>query len=185
MTTYTKLDPQPAQREEAMLLRYSKAEALAGDLPWPCPWDQVSPGLYPDEIAYQLDTSENVAISVEKDWCSNITGFHAYARWIEADGSTKVVVAPDDQQRQIEVSWSFSLSTADVNTFGLTEIMKDCYRMLLGDAPTLTHDIKDENDVVIGQTPLIELDPQSNTNRSIRGAIELLSTFDQHVTVDL
>ena len=74
--SYTKVSPQPQ-------LRDPNNDAVS------------APGLYPSEVAVQLDTGEYVAVYVERTWQENNAGlaFYTSARLINADGSTKLCVA--------------------------------------------------------------------------------------------
>ncbi len=54
------------------------------------PYNQVAPGLYPDEKAYELDSGHRVAASVAFKRLpeSAESGVIGWVRWIDADGST-------------------------------------------------------------------------------------------------
>lgn len=171
MTAYTLLDPQPAARDADTLARYTRDVAANDSLAWPCPWDTTAPGLYPDEQAYQLDTGELVAISVEQHAAGNDVGFHAYARLIEADGSTKTL-----NGKEMEVSWSVSLTVADVISYTAAAVKLDCAKKLIGEPTTLERE---------AGVPLIDLGAESELCASIRVHIEAIGQLDQEPVVGL
>ena len=117
---YTISNPQPERRAEGLL------------------YDDLAPGLYSDETALALDDGDLVAISVERHWLPNGAGigFHGYARWIEANGQTKL--APNGVD--VEASFSFTASPELLQEFNADQIATDVAMMMLGEPTTLQHE---------------------------------------------
>lgn len=115
--SYTLLDPQPGPR----------ADTLS--------YDQAGPGLYPDETALLLDDGTLVAVSVTPKWLDNGGGvdFKGYARWIEADGTTKL----DAFGQHVEVCLSHAPDAVTVQQFGVPKMAKDVLLTMLGETREL------------------------------------------------
>lgn len=132
---YTPLDPQPPQRHPGWLNR------LQPDEDTPAPYDQIAPGLYPDELAVRLNTGELVAVSVERRRLKNGAGmeFRTWARHIEEDGRTKL----DPHGEEMELETTFSASHDFIHRRGSGDedgeevIARELMNLMLGEEPTV------------------------------------------------
>lgn len=194
---YTLVANPPELRPEAFLLKYSLAEKRL-DPTLRDPYNFILPGLYPDETAYQLDTGEEVAISVEKEWQPNGEGIclSAYGRWIEADGSTKMINGTQD----VEVSFPFTFDAKTMADFTLPVLMKEMLLVILGEPPEVMRQCHVDPNAVVPhvpdnqhaqsvwfkpdetEVPVLNIPAESRAGCSIRAAIESLKALEPVVT---
>lgn len=114
----------------------SKIEPRAEELlVRPGPYDEVAPGLYPDEAVVELDTGERVAVSVEEDYRDGDLGVNlrGYARWIEDDGSTHR--APDGTP--VETVGCAGVAHFEIKERGLDAYRSAMLKMMLGEPPVM------------------------------------------------
>lgn len=141
---FTVLEPQPPRRNPATLVK----EPIATEDPavfLPSPYDTVAPGLYPDEMAVQLDTGELVAVAVQTQLPAaqdnRITGgglvFFGWARLINQDGSTRL--DPSGHEIEIETRFpatpSFIASRKTQEERGEDRIARELIMLMLGEDP--------------------------------------------------
>lgn len=146
--SYIALAPQPGARDPAL-----------GP-------DEVGPGLYPGETALALDSGECVAVSVTPRWLENNAGvaFQAWARWIEADGATKLI---DGQH--VETAFTHTGSATEVADRTVAALAKEMLLIVLGE--TATRITIDDGAGGSMEVDLIPLGEQVRLNVSIRRAI--------------
>jgi hypothetical protein len=128
MPNYTVIQSDIAMRDDTMMSREGR---IASDVPY----NQLAPGLYPDETLVELDTGERIAVSVELEWQPNSQGvtLTGYARHVEDDGTTKT--APDG--KHVEVGTSHGFTQEDVAAYGIDALMAEVARVMLGEPPVL------------------------------------------------
>jgi hypothetical protein len=126
------------QRPLATLLTYSFAEKKAQPH-LVDPYDEVGPGLYPDESVYTLDTGEEVAISVKPKWEPNGMGLSltVWGRWINEDGSTKL----DADGQEVEVAYSHGFDAEAAEKYDLSVLMKEMLLLVLGEEAEEEEDV--------------------------------------------
>lgn len=141
---YSKADPQPGARDAALA------------------YEDIGPGLYPDETAVKLDTGELVAVSVRPEWLANGSGvaLRGWARWIDADGRTHLCPSGQD----VELEFCHTASAVDVAAHGVPALAAEVLKLLLGEEPA-------EVEIDDGTAPLIGWSPEVRLNASIRHAI--------------
>lgn len=131
-------------------------------------WEELGPGLYPNEIAVALTSGEKVAVSVDPTWLENGSGvvLDGNARWIDDTGRTKL--APDDAH--VEANLKVTATTADVKAFGLKPLAKDVAIMLLGEGPRLNRPA----DAALGvlARPVFNVDASALANVSVKNAAD-------------
>lgn len=145
--SYTKVSPQPQLRD-------------------PNNDDIAAPGLYPSEVAVQLDTGEYVAVYVERTWQENNAGlaFYTSARLINADGSTKLCVAG----KEIVIEVRTASVQKDIQDYGADALTKEHVLAVLGE-PTTQVPVPDGQP---GETmSMMRWDANFLANISIRQAI--------------
>ena len=132
------------------------------------PYDDIAPGLYPDEIAVLLDDGTLVAVSVERHWQANGSGtaFHGYARWINEDGSTKT--APNGAH--VEPSISFHADSFTLAEYGEDALATDVARLVLGEELELWRDVPEENGPP-SRVPVINIPEDLRVGASIRNQV--------------
>jgi hypothetical protein len=165
---YSKLTKQPPPREPAMLDRRAADGAEA-------PYDQVAPGLYPDETAFELDDGSHVAISVETYWQPNGAGvaFHAYARWIDADGSSHTAPAEPGKDGQVEAAFTTSVTVDQAKKYGVDSLATDAARILLGEDPKEQIDVEVAKGDPPQRVPVLNVSDEVLANARIRDQIKL------------
>jgi hypothetical protein len=99
--TFALADPQPGPRADSL-----DTEALG-------------PGLYPSEVALALSGGALVAAGLETAWLPNNGGvsFTAWARWIEADGSSRTTA----QGERAEIEFRYTADAATIAAMGGVE----------------------------------------------------------------
>lgn len=209
---FTALPEQPPRRSDDTLYRYPSANARFKAGAEADPYDTVAPGLYPDETAYELDTGEKVAVSVETYWQENGEGvsFIGFARCIDEDGSSKVT----SDGKQVETAYSYVAPAVMVNQYGVNAIATDVALMLLGQDTRLTENLQARVDdeeghgyvegdqapegtvIMVHSTssysvettetvPLIRLDEMTKANINIRHHLNLVEQTNSFPTLDL
>lgn len=141
-----------APRDEVLLVRQSVLDPEdPGSFPF-VPYDVNAPGLYPDEKVVKMEDGEHVAVSVEPEWLANGAGvaLHAFARWLEPDGSTKI--APGGAP--IEVSHSATFYHGFLEVHPIEELRDEVEKIVLGDEPKMV-DVFVDSDVVAGKKPML------------------------------
>jgi hypothetical protein len=125
---YTVVKKKMPERPPEMLKKLAPAEqARTGEV---SPYDQVAPGLYPDETLVELDTGERVAVSVEPYWLEGGgVSLHGYARWVEDDGSTKI--SPDG--KPVELSISNTFDHGWLEKYSQSQLATEIIRIMLGE----------------------------------------------------
>lgn len=118
--SYVKVEPQPAQRDP-------KAD----------PENIGAPGLYPGEIALQLDTGDLVALAVEGSPSEVNTGMvlYAWARAINPDGSTKMFGV--DPGVQIVTETKHTACHAEMETTPAQTLADELVKAIMGEPPTM------------------------------------------------
>ena len=148
--TYIKLTPQPALRDPASA-------------------DIAAPGLYPNEVAVQLDTGELVAVFVERSWQANNAGveFYTSARLVNADGSTKLCPTGCE----VVTEFRHGSTSAEVAAHGADALATQHVMAVLGE-PIAQVAIPNPDPAPAPQTqPMIPWDQTFLANVSIRTAI--------------
>lgn len=173
---YTKLEPQPAPRDEELLDREPERDEQ-GVITGPPPYDVPAPGLYPDEIAVEIDTGELVAVCVSTPWLGNNQGIalHAGARLIEPDGTTKLTPSG----LHVEVEIIHNVENPKVERFGRGTLAKEMLLLVLGEPETIvTYDnppIAEEDKPVdwapTFEAPMIPWSADFRLDASIRTAL--------------
>ncbi len=102
-------------------------------------WDANAPGLYElsregapaPESVVELNTGERIAVSIEETYVPTTldVSMRAYARYINDDGSTKKT--PDG--KDVEVEFSFNVSRADIEEFGIDTFRREGLKVVLGE----------------------------------------------------
>lgn len=143
MAGYRKVASTIPQRAPEMLVRDRLDDRHS-------PWNEVAPGLYPDETVVKLSTGELVAVSVEPEILPNNAGvaLTSFARWIEEDGSTKI--GPGASPVETSHSASFDHGWIDLHT--PEQLRDEVVKLVLGEKPAMT-DIHVDPEVVSGQKP--------------------------------
>lgn len=169
---YSKIKRTIGDRDEAML------ERTPGRL---SPYDQVAPGLYPDETALLLDGKHEVAVSVERKWLPNGAGiaFHAFARLIEKDGATQLTEGED----HIESAVTFHCDPVTLEQFGADAIATDLARIVIGEEPALLRDVPVDGEDPI-KVPVVALSEEVLSNASIRAQIAAVAVASE-TTINL
>ena len=145
--SYTKVSPQPPLRD-------------------PNSTSISAPGLYPCEVAVQLDTGDYVAVYVERTWQENNAGltFYTSARLTNADGSTKLCVAG----KEIVIEFRHNSAQAEITAYGADALAKEHVLAILGEPLTQVP----VPGGTAGETmPMIPWGPDFLANVSIRHAI--------------
>lgn len=173
---FTKMNPQPGPRDEELLDREPVRDEQ-GKIIADAPYDTAAPGLYPNEIAVELDTGEFIAVEVETPWLGNNMGIelHAFARLIEPDGTTKLT--PKGQHVEVEIR--HNVESPKVERFGREALAKEMLLLVLGEPLTVVEYVNPpiaEEDKPIGWTetfeaPMIPWSPEFCLNASIRSAL--------------
>lgn len=131
---YRKITKEMPSREPRMLERYSLAEKQTSPVRLIDPYDQLAPGLYPDEQVVQLDTGEFIAVSVEANWLDGAgVALIGYARWVNEDGSS--VLSPDG--KQVEVSMSNSFDAGWLAKYSQSTLATEIIQLMLGEPGTM------------------------------------------------
>jgi hypothetical protein len=143
------------------------------------PYDDVAPGLYPGETALRLNDGKLVALSYSSTWLDNGAGvvFQACARWINANGSTKL----GPQGQHVEGNASYNAAASFIEMHGVTTIAKELLLLVLGEPPT-TIEIPGENGPET--VPLIGWSQDVILNASIRYAISVIGDTSPEETAD-
>lgn len=155
--SYTKLDPQPAQR--------------AADA------QPVAPGLWPNEVTVNLpDINADAAVGVEIRWLGNNEGaeFHAWARAITLDGTTTLSPHGD----QVVTETRHVCSPAQLAQFGAAALSKEHVLLVLGEPPTMV-DVTGPDGNGGTQTtsePMIAWGDDLRANCSIRHALAAVAS---------
>lgn len=161
---------------------------LAG---WEAPYDQVAPGLYPDETAVRLDSGELVAISVAAGRQANGGGM-VYLGWVRAiaeDGQT----LRDGAGQELELEFRHPMDAGVLSALetpterGDDRVKREIMLMMLGEPPTMRPIPVDPavaanppavpdghfQDPAAGFAPVIDWAADVRLNASIRHAIAL------------
>ncbi|WJY18671.1 hypothetical protein QQS45_13880 [Alteriqipengyuania flavescens] len=148
---FTKLDPQPALRDADLA------------------WKDAGPGLYPHEVAVQLDTPSGdlAAAEVTMTWLENGAGvnFVACARLIEEDGSTVMI----DGSSHVEANWSGTYDNSFIERFGIEEIIREAFKLVLGEEPG-TYLVDEE------AVPILDVGEAVRSSSSIRRVISVIES---------
>lgn len=163
--SYTKLDPQPAQRA-------ADATGIA------------APGLYPNEVAVKLDdTGQLAAVFAEIRWQANNAGaeFYASARAINADGSTLICPAGNEVVTEL----SYLADPLKIQTFTADALSKECVLCALGEAATMVNETgqDDSGNPVTIQVPMIPWDDLARAQFSIRHALAMVADAGEVTTL--
>lgn len=160
--SYKKLTRKIAPRDPVMLIRDPNGI--------PSPYDERAPGLYPDETALALEDGTEVAVSVERHWLGNGAGigFHAFARAIEEDGTTKL----SPNEKHIEAALTFNCDPLTLAAFGADNIAADLARVVLGEPQKLLRDVETEEGSEKITVPVINLPEEVLLNGSIVAQLE-------------
>lgn len=128
------------------LLSHQPAEGNASN---PAPYDLNAPGLYPNETVVEI-AGEQVAVSVDAEWLPNNSGvaLHGFARWLNADGSTK----ESELGHPLETSISNTFDNGWIDKHGLQALTDATMKMVLGE-PLPKIKTKVDKDVVAGKRP--------------------------------
>lgn len=211
------IDPGIEQRLPFMLIREPiaapGAEGVDGKVPMFTPYDQVAPGLYPDEHIAELDSGEWIAISVSTSRMKSGGGmeFLGWARVINEDGSTKI----DKSGEEMELQCNHPVTAAALQILETDEetaqarVTREIMLMMLGEPPTLRPihvdpeapvtevavDLADwernpkkapPGTVLVPdatEAPVIGWSPDVRLNHSIRHAIQLADRAEPEVDV--
>jgi hypothetical protein len=149
-------------------------------------YEELAPGLYPDEVAVKLDDGTLVAISVAEEWMENNSGVHlqSWARWIKPDGETQT--SPDG--KQIESRCSASIGPAQLQINSIDEFRKEMLLAVLGEPPTLRDVPVDPNAIAVSKPedptfqhlpqndkiPILPISEEGRLNSSIRHVVETI-----------
>ncbi len=150
MPSYEIVADPPAPRPEEMLVRDLVLRPGVEPVPegqhqpeadFYVPYDEVGPGLYPDETVYLLDTGEMVAISArsKRDPSGGGMRFRGWARVINDDGSTML----DKHGAEMELSHSFPVDAGlfeyldDPAGSAKGKIGREVALLMLGEPPTM------------------------------------------------
>jgi hypothetical protein len=136
-----------------------------------------APGIHPEESVVELDNGEQVAVSVRREWMENGAGiaFHASARWIEADGTTKM--APNGAQ--IISKHTHLPSMVTLNAHGADAIATELALLVIGEDPKLHIDSEDQNKKKI-KVPVLDIHEEARLNSSIRHQIKAVKATKEH-----
>lgn len=147
----------------------TKLELRSADLPY----DQIGPGLYPDETVVEVAGKTKVAVSVERHWMENGggIGFHGYARVIEDDGSTKLIQPGD---KHFEASLSYHAPPEDIKKFGADEIATDVALIILGEEPKLEREVPTDEENKVELVKVVNLPPELMMNGSIQHQLKMV-----------
>lgn len=134
-------------------------------------YGENGPGIYPDETVVKLDTGELAAVSVERAWLPNGAGigFRAYARWINADGSSKT--SPGGEL--VESVMHYTADMAMLQKYAADDVARDMALLALGEEPLL----KLENG-----SPVIHLEDADKLSVSVRSHIKAATDVQSTAT---
>lgn len=152
--SYIKTSPQPALRD-------------------PASSDIAAPGIYPNEVAVELDTGEQVAVFCERSWQDNNAGleFYTSARAINADGSTKLCHAG----KEVVIEVRDSSSSDAVALHGADALTTQRILAVLGE-PLAQVPVPNPDPVPAAQTmPMIPWDATFLSNVNVRVAINAVA----------
>ena len=169
MARYFKVDLSLPEREEALLVPTVRTVEM-GLIPGT--FNQIAPGLYPGEETLRLDTDAFIALSVQTHWLENGEGvsFHASARWIEEDGSTKVT----EKDQPIKAGFSVTIPAIMAIKYGVDALATDAARIVLGEEPLVMETVPMGEGEEPIEVPVINLSPEVKANASIRDQISLV-----------
>lgn len=132
MPNYTVLNSSIPPRDPALLSK-EPVRGIGGVILAEPPYNQVAPGLYPDESVVALDTGETIAVSIEEDFNEHNSSVHlkGVARWIEENGSTKLTI----DNKHIETVCSVVVSQAQITEHSLNTLRTEVLKVLLNEPP--------------------------------------------------
>lgn len=169
---------QPPTRAPFMLHRQPVpvpgAEPVDGQLPTFIPYNEIAPGLYPDETVYRLDTGEDVALSVSTKRIATGGGmeFQGWARVIEPDGRTMRDKAGEEMELH-------SIHPVDAATFerldepdapAEAKISREVMLLMLGEDPTMV-DVHVDPDALVPEIALDDADWKRNPHKAPPGTV--------------
>lgn len=98
-------------------------------------YDELGAGLYEDETLFELDTGEEVAVSVKATRFGNGSGLEVigWVRWIEEDGTTRL----DSGGNELEGEYRHSFPIGQVEALGVPALCKSVLLIMLGEEPEL------------------------------------------------
>lgn len=177
---YTLVKTKIPVRDEEWLDRFSLDDhiaARAAGMLLVDGYDQIVPGLYPDEKVYELDTGDRIALSVETYWQENNAGpsLHGYARCINEDGSTKTTF----DGKHVEVAFQFNPSAGDVamqmeKGHTVDDFATDLALIMLGEEPKLkVENVVNEETGETIEIPWIRPSGEGLANANVRFQLDL------------
>lgn len=154
---YEALAMQPKSRAEADLV--------------PGRYDERAPGLYPGEMALELDDGTFIAASVDQTWLANGAGvsFKACARWIDADGATHLC----PQGQHVETLTCQVATVEEVEAWGFDALALEALLLALGEPPRLLKDVP-VDDGPNEQRPVFDLPDDARASVDIRKAVAIV-----------
>lgn len=146
--TYTKMNPQPPYRDEALA------------------YEDLGPGLYADEIAVELDDGNHVAVSITEEWAPNGSGVHlqAWARWIDENGQTHT----SPEGAHVESQASVNVGAQVLAEHSMDVLRKEMLLMVLGEPQTLQKIGRED-------VPILFVADTNRLNWNIRHHIETIN----------
>lgn len=129
----------PPPRAPGLLVR--EAVILPGQTEPLVPYDLVAPGLYPDETVFQLDTGEEIALSVSSARKPSGAGmdFTGWARVITGDGSTLRDAAGEEME--VEFRHTVTMPAFELldgpDARAEVKISREIMLLMLGGEPTM------------------------------------------------
>lgn len=172
MASFTIVADKPPPRSPSMLIRN-----LVDWQGWPeaiIPYDLVAPGLYPDETVFQLDSGEEIAISVSTARMPNGGGmsFRGWARVITGDGSTLLDAAGEEMELEfVHIVTPTAFAALDVaGDPAEGKIAKEIVLLMLGEAPTMVP-IENDPDAVPMEVALDDADHAAHPEKAAPGTV--------------
>ena len=143
-------------------MSFSKADITIGNRASSLAYEDLGPGLYPDETLYRLDTGDLVAASIRTDRHAQTNGmiFKAWVRVVDETGQTRV----DSADNELEIEHHHAVDPGTLAQRSQTEVARDLLRLMLGEDPA-THDVDGE------QVPWMQLSDDVRASISVRQAL--------------
>jgi len=180
MPRYSKVNRKIPARDELLLTKTTRDNEnglILGN------HDSVAPGLYPGEETFELDDGNLIALRVETHWLSNGEGvsFHAFARLIEDDGSSKLSA----RNQHIGSAFTYSVPALFAIEHGVDAIATDVARIILGEEPYLKVMVPMGEGEEPQEQPLLNISDMVKANANIRAQIKLAEQVREYPKISL